>query len=154
MQTAYKQKLVNKVYRNVRLSKECLCVHVARWEGLSCFLPLQYCGTWVQDLVLFKLPLDSEPLMASSTNKRGRLWLGLVLTHVHQFQLIHTGKSLVTDGTSVPVECDTVWEWAFYIVILRESSKNIKVFRNYQTQSFIVLIPLSLLQVLNILGWI
>jgi hypothetical protein len=57
----------------------------------------------VQDLVLFQLPSDFEPFMASNASKGRRLWCAVMLAHVYKFQLIQTGERFVTDRTCEPV---------------------------------------------------
>jgi hypothetical protein len=54
--------------------------------------------------MLFQLRLDLEPFMASNATKGIGLWCGLMLAHVHKFQLIQTGEGFITDGALEPAD--------------------------------------------------
>jgi hypothetical protein len=58
----------------------------------------------VQDLMLFQLPSDFEPFMASNASKGRGLWRAVVLAHVYKFQLIQAGEGFVADRTREPAD--------------------------------------------------
>lgn len=135
MQIAYKQKLVNKVYWNMQLSKECLCVHVERWEGFCCFLyntVVPECRIWCCSSFPLTLNLLWQVLQTKGEGS-GLVSCWRICTN---FSWSRRAKALSQMGhvyLQSVIRCKNTAprEWAFYIVILRESSKNIQVFRNY-----------------------
>ena len=54
--------------------------------------------------MLFQLPPDFEPFMASNASKGRGLRCAVVLAHVYKFQLIQTGEGFVTDWTCEPAD--------------------------------------------------